>query len=267
MTSEPLPRFGPESAIWRISSESVIVLGGPCAAVLQVAHPVVALGVARHSGFESDPLGRLHRTLQAVYTAVYGTQEEVRAMSGRVAAMHRRVQGREPVAYSAFSQEAQMWVLATLIDGALRSHARFYRALPEEVQRGYFHDMRQFGSFFGLDPGYGPQTLEEFYRYYHDMLTGDLLGSRPECAEVAMGIARPPKARWAHPASFLVSELLPEPVRSRLGFRSTASGRLLVGFLEKTLPILIPLLPLRARHPGEYLAARRRLNPLAGTCR
>ena len=57
--------IGPDGPVWRIVREKAILAGGPAALLLQVAHPLVAAGVAAHSDFESDPLGRLRRTLDS----------------------------------------------------------------------------------------------------------------------------------------------------------------------------------------------------------
>ena len=58
--------FGPRSITWKINRESVLLLGGGRALLLQIAHPLVAAGVGAHSDFRTDPLGRLQRTLDAV---------------------------------------------------------------------------------------------------------------------------------------------------------------------------------------------------------
>jgi uncharacterized protein (DUF2236 family) len=41
--------FGPGSRVWTLNREAVIFLGGGRAALLQLAHPVVAQAVADHS--------------------------------------------------------------------------------------------------------------------------------------------------------------------------------------------------------------------------
>ena len=51
--------YGPDSMMWRINREAVLLGAGPCALLLQIAHPSVARGVAEHSTFESDPFSRL----------------------------------------------------------------------------------------------------------------------------------------------------------------------------------------------------------------
>jgi uncharacterized protein (DUF2236 family) len=60
---------------------------------MQLAHPLVARGVAEHSGFEADPFARLQRTLDASFAIVFGTEEEARRVARRVRAIHRRVRG------------------------------------------------------------------------------------------------------------------------------------------------------------------------------
>src|SRR5512144_1521758 len=41
--------YGPDSIMWRINREAVLLGAGPAALLLQVAHPLVAEGVAQHS--------------------------------------------------------------------------------------------------------------------------------------------------------------------------------------------------------------------------
>ena len=253
--------FGPDSAIWQINRERALLLGGPCAAILQVAHPQVALGVERHSRFRQDAFGRLRRTLEAVYTVAFGPREEAEQMKARIAAIHRKVRGETPIRYSAFSPDAQLWVLATLIQTALDVHERFYRPIPEARKAAYFADMKRFGEYFGLDRAFGPQTWPEFQSYYREMIAGDLLASRPECVEAARAVAVP-RANWletaaALPIQFLVTEILPSPVREKLGFRSTPVNRALARAGEIFLPALIPRLPALLRFPKQYRDAIR----------
>ena len=70
-TAGELPRadpisgfYGPGSRMWRINREAVLLGAGPAALLLQLAHPLVAEGVAHHSRFEEDPTRRLRNTLR-----------------------------------------------------------------------------------------------------------------------------------------------------------------------------------------------------------
>src|SRR5688500_20311912 len=85
--------FAPQSAMWKIVRHRSLLLHGPAAAVLQIAHPRVGLGVMEHSGFAESPLGRLERTLVAVNTIAFGTRDEADAAARRVAGRHKAVNG------------------------------------------------------------------------------------------------------------------------------------------------------------------------------
>ena len=64
--------YGPHSVMWRINREAVLLGAGPASLLLQVAHPLIAAGVAQHSDFASDPFGRLRRTLATTLDLVFG---------------------------------------------------------------------------------------------------------------------------------------------------------------------------------------------------
>ncbi|MDP9250911.1 MAG: DUF2236 domain-containing protein, partial [Chloroflexota bacterium] len=65
--------FGPGSVSWRIDREALVLAGGSCALLMQLAHPAVAAGVAQHSDFQDRPFERLRRTLNASYAVVFGS--------------------------------------------------------------------------------------------------------------------------------------------------------------------------------------------------
>ena len=67
--------FGPGSVTWRVNGESVLLAGGGRALLLQVAHPSVAAGVEQHSSYDTDPWGRLIRTLDVVTKITFGDSE------------------------------------------------------------------------------------------------------------------------------------------------------------------------------------------------
>src|SRR3989442_2903588 len=58
--------FRDDGWLRRVSREPAVLFGGGCALLLEVAHPLVAAGVAEHSDFPRDPFGRLQRTLTAI---------------------------------------------------------------------------------------------------------------------------------------------------------------------------------------------------------
>ena len=64
---------------WKLHREIVLLAGWGRAILLQVAHPLVAQGVADHSGFAAERwarVGRLKRTIGAMLALTFGTPEE-----------------------------------------------------------------------------------------------------------------------------------------------------------------------------------------------
>jgi uncharacterized protein (DUF2236 family) len=87
---------GPDSASWQVIGEPAAIAGGLRALLVQVAHPLAMAGVADHSAFREDPLGRLQRTSAYVTTTTFGSTSEALVVSQRVRAVHPRVHGVAP---------------------------------------------------------------------------------------------------------------------------------------------------------------------------
>lgn len=235
--------FGGGSMMWRINRERLVLLAGPAAAVMQVAHPQVARGVAAHSRFREDAGGRLMRTLDAVYAVAFGTREDIAIVRKRVAAAHAKVRGD---GYSAFDPDAQLWVMATLIQGSVSMFRRFIGELSAEQLDGFLIENRAFGEVFGLPPGYMPATWPAFESYWNEMTSGNLLGSDPLCGEVARAVARPAGPWWLKMFSPVIEELaaglIGEALVERLGLRRRTAGVLWPG-LDGLVPVLARLTP------------------------
>lgn len=251
--------FGPDSVMWKLNREQAILLGGPAAAVLQIAHPKVARGVADHSDFRHDSYGRFKRTLSAIRTITFGSRDEVLKMAHGVQRMHKRVQAGPHAPggpYSAFDPDLQLWVLATLIQGAVSNYELFIGPLTPEEKQAYLEDMKLWGEFFGLPRTHGPNTWAAFQDYFNTMLHGPLLGSEPVCAEVAQRVVhleRPHLFRLAtSPLRFLVTERIPQPLLERLGLSSSSWTRAGWSAAQTLVPALYPHLPKRWRFPIEY---------------
>ena len=71
--------FSPDAMIWQVDREMVLLLAGGRALLMQLAHPKVAAGVAEHSHFKADPLGRLYRTMSAMWSIVFDEAPAARA--------------------------------------------------------------------------------------------------------------------------------------------------------------------------------------------
>lgn len=261
------PVFGHDSEIWGINRWRSGLLFGPQAVLLQVAHPRIAQGVAEHSDFRRDTLGRLRRTLATVNAIAFGTRAEAQQAQARLNAVHQRVRGRTapgidgPPDYSAFDEDLMFWVLATLVDASIRGHEFVWGPLAAPRQERFYQEMRAFGEWCGMRADYGPADHAAFANWFAAALEDPQLGSHPLCAEIAAAVVRPvtPAAArllgWA--ADFLPVETVPPAIRARLGLRSTPSTRLRMRLLRIAAPLLFRALPHRLTwYPEAWRAAR-----------
>jgi len=73
--------FGPGSITWEVVGDPAAFLGGIRALLVQACHPEVVAGVAEHSRYREDPLGRLSRTSNYVTATSMGRCPRSRALS------------------------------------------------------------------------------------------------------------------------------------------------------------------------------------------
>src|SRR4051794_24526285 len=95
--------FGPDSVTWRVNREGVLLLGGGTAIILQLAHPLVAAGVAQHSNYRDEPWARLYRTLDMTTKIMFGpttlaedTARKLRHVHGLIKGVTTESAGRFP---------------------------------------------------------------------------------------------------------------------------------------------------------------------------
>ena len=249
---------GPDSVSWRVNREAALLLGGGRALLMQVAHPQVAAGVADHSDFERDPLGRLNRTLELSLALTFGTRDEILAATRRINRTHQRVTG---VGYQALDPDLLLWVHATLVDSALLTYRTFVGPLSEVQAERYYQEAKPVGALLGIPEGRFPNRLADFRDYLDAMLEGpvhpDATGRR-----LAALVLRPP-LRWVPQALFVPVEavtagLLPERLRRAFGLRWGRADRALYRALRVFVPRLLRATPgaLRAV-PAARLAERR----------
>jgi uncharacterized protein (DUF2236 family) len=249
--------FGPSSMMWRVNRELVVLLGGPAAGVLQVAHPQVARGVAAHSRFREDGMGRLRRTLDAVYRVAFGGPGEAEAVRTSVGRAHRAVRGE---GYDAFDQGAQRWVLATLVMASATTYRRFVAPLEVSELDALVADYARFGTVFGTEGA--PEKWDDFSAYWVAMLNSAELGDDRLCGEVARAIITPRRTsvlRLASPlVGALVAELVPEALQRKLHLAESLWRRPVWKTLDTVLPVVLPLAPSAWRFAPRYRKAIRR---------
>ena len=239
--------FAADSVTRRINREQALLVGGGCALLLQVAHPLVAAGVADHSDFRRDPFKRLQGTLDAMMTVVYGTEEHARQMAAILERVHSRVVGP---GYSAYDPELLWWVYATLIDTALRIHRRFLRPLSDDEAREFYADSLVVAEMLGVPRSVPPTTLVGFNAYIRYMV-GTLTVS-DTARELGHAVLHPAALpRFTEPALELVRQvtagLTPRPLREQYGLGWDAPRKaalLAVGAASRSVLSRVPT-PLR----------------------
>lgn len=242
--------FTDRSAIRRVNAEGVLLLGGGRALLMQLAHPLVARGVAEHSDYRRDRIGRLLRTLRPVYAIAFGTPAQGREAAARVNAVHELVRGE---GYRAKDPALLAWVLATLIDSALLVHDRFVRRLSEEETQHYYEDMLQLGALFATPRHALPGDVPGFRQYVEEMVGG--LVVTEEARTIADQLFEPlagtgPLLPFAREVT---AGLLPPSLRRQYGMRWDPARAALLDVAASISRGLVPLLPQQLRWPPWFL--------------
>jgi uncharacterized protein (DUF2236 family) len=255
-----------------IAPESILILAGGRAVLLQLAHPAVGHGVADHSDFAARPLGRLNGTLAYVYAVTCGSPVVRAASVRRVALAHRPVHsapgaadGATP-AYNAFDPQLQLWVAATLYDSATRMHDLIYGPMSDEDAEAVYRDYAVLGTALQVPAESWPVDRRAFAAYWRqasaDLSTDSttrgvadqLLHSRtgPFWFRAVMPLARLVTTGLLSPAERALFDLPWSPGRQR-GF----------DVIMRVLRLVYPRLPARLRHAPmhHYLRAARTAAP------
>jgi uncharacterized protein (DUF2236 family) len=191
------PLFPPDGWLRRVSQEPVLLFGGARALLLEVAHPLVAAGVARHSSFRSDPFGRLQRTLDAMSAISFGDRARACEAVRAVERAHARVRGELGFAagpfpaqtpYAGRDPELVRWVWATLADTAWRVYERFVAPLPADGLADWYRDQRRLARLLGAPAELLPEDAAGFRAWFDAMLASDVLTPTDEAREVGEAV-------------------------------------------------------------------------------
>ncbi|WP_228373384.1 oxygenase MpaB family protein [Demequina gelatinilytica] len=149
----PGPRwFAPGSAIRIVHGDASMYVGGVRALLLQSLHPLAMAGVAGHSGYRSDPWGRLSRTATFLAFTTFGTVDDAEETVARIRAVHERVRGRLPDGreYRASDPHLLRWVHVAEADSFLAAHTRYgARPLSPAQRDEYVAQVAQVGGRLG----------------------------------------------------------------------------------------------------------------------
>jgi uncharacterized protein (DUF2236 family) len=265
---------GLDRTTWRLHREVVVLAGWGRAILLQLAHPLVAQGVADHSGFARNPRGRvrrLQRTLRAMLALTFGTPDEAAKAAAAINAIHDRVNGRlhegagrfpAGAAYSAHDPALLAWVHATLVDTFLLTYERFVAPLSPEERDRYCREAGGAAPLLGIPPHMLPQSTVELSAYIERMESGGEIVVTDTARALGRQILWPglpwPTAPLLSLARLSTVGLLPPAIREAYGFGWSGRRERALGVVTALVRRGLPLLPSLARHwPAARRAARR----------
>ena len=219
--------FGPDSATWPIIGDAAAFVGGIRALLIQAAHPEVAAGVADHSRYRQDPLGRLSRTSAYVTATSYGAMPEVERAVEFVRRAHRPVQGtsHRERPYSAQHAGLAAWVHNALTESFLVAYQEYgpHPLAPVDADR-FVAEQTQVGRL--LDAAPLPSTADGLKAWITDHPE---VGPSPGMEEAIAFLRSPPLPLPVRPAYRVLYQAaavtLPKELRSTLGVAAVPGAR------------------------------------------
>lgn len=161
--------FGPGTVTWTVHSDlPSMLVGGIAAILLQTLHPLAMAGVAEHSDYRNDPLGRLQRTAEFIGTTTFANSQAAADAVRAVREIHTRVIGVAPDGrpYSANDPELLTWVHTAEVTCFARAYRRFGpKPMPLSDVNRYFAEMARVAVALGASNV--PETWDEARAYFH----------------------------------------------------------------------------------------------------
>jgi len=217
----------------RINGERLVLLGWPCAILMQVAHPLIAAGVEEHSTFRDSPvapLRRLHGTIKAMLGLTFGDAREQQRVIDTIRSIHTRVNGtldreigRYPAGtpYSAEDPALVLWVHATLLDTSIRLYELLVGSLTAADRDEYCRDSASVALALGADPTAVPRDWSAMSNYVEAILAGQTLAVGSHALSLADAILDSRTMTLSGPAGWttrrLTAGLLPPELRRQYG--------------------------------------------------
>ena len=246
-----------------VAPESVLLAGAGRAILLQLAHPAVGHGVARHSNFVNDPLKRFHGTLAYIYALSNGTADQRKTVQKQVQRAHLPVKaaasGHVP-AYNAADPQLQLWVAATLYESACQTYDVVFPALAASDAESVYRSYAVLGTALGMPAELWPRSRADFAVYWEEQLAQLYVDDtvRAVAAELLAARNAPWWIRAAMPlARFLTAGMLPPDVRQMYALPWSPRSDRLLGLFFRGATKLVPLVPAKVRHaPMHYYLKR-----------
>lgn len=260
--ADPLLGFyGPDSMMWRINREAVLLGAGPTALLLQIAHPSVARGVGEHSDFEGDPFKRLHGTIHTTMALVFGDGRSAERAVRKLNGIHARVRGE---GYRALDPKLLLWVQVTLIVTSVRAYERWVGSLGQHEKDQFWHEARSVGIRLGIPLQLSPPSWAELMAYWDRMLAADgPIQVTDTARRLAPMIVRPPLPLVPGALVDLLAlpgmALLPPRLREDFGIGWSERHEQMARLIGLAIRLWVGVVPARLRSLPQANRARKRV--------
>lgn len=199
--------FTPADAPWLVHADLGTLVGGVRALLVQALHPATLAGVADHSRYETDALGRLSGTIRWLTVTTFASHAAVAKEASRVNRLHERVVGEYEAPdgskpYRASDSDLLLWVHVAFMDSFLKCHEMYCDA---PIPGGADAYIRQWSlSVQPLGLSNAPQNLKELNQTLDAFLESGTLRCDERTRDVVRFIRKPPLP----PVASLVYRLL-----------------------------------------------------------
>jgi uncharacterized protein (DUF2236 family) len=248
--------YGPGSMTWKIDREWVVLLGGTRAVLMQVAHPLVALGVSNHSSYMTDPFGRADRTFVRGQQLTFGPTRTAHQAARTINNLHKHVHGELPMDAGRFARGTRydardpallLWVHATLVDTLLLAYQIFVGPLTHAEEEQYYQESKKTACLLGLPPEQMPRGIDDLKDYVYAMVHSSRLAPTLQARELAFQTLFPPASSALRPFMHLnlniTNALLPQPIREIYGFSWSKYQQRAFDLSARSMRLVIPRLP------------------------
>lgn len=219
------------STAQRINAERLMVLAWSRAILLQIAHPLVAAGVAEHSTFRGGTIEaarRLHHTIAAMRALTFGDVPSQAAALAGIRAIHRRVNGKlreaaGPFAagtpYSAEDPALVLWVHATLVESLVLAFDAIVAPLELRDRDAFCTESAPTAIDLKADPAAVPESWAAMQTYIQRTHESGVLVVSREARELAGAVLSPRLANLVWPFGVMNRRLtagwLPPAIRDQ----------------------------------------------------
>jgi uncharacterized protein (DUF2236 family) len=262
--------FGADSISWKINRESALFLGAGRAALLQLAHPWVALALTQHSSLLNNPIARFHNTFRVVFTMIFGSSHQAFAAARSLYQLHTRIRGELPFSVAGYAQgsryeanqiPALRWVYATLVESAVLAYESVLPPLTATEREAYYLESKTLAALFGLPATALPADWKAFTAFIAAMCASDALGVDAHSRFMAQTLLKG-AGSWIHPPRWyraMTTAWLPQRFQQEFALPFGPAEQQALESARHWLPRVYRRLPAAVRFVGPFHEARARL--------